>query len=543
MKRRNFIKATTLAGLSIYTVSFNACQQVSPGGKEFQADTSANSVEEFELNEITIDQLQEKMNSGEYTSRSITELYLKRIDAIDKNGIQLRSVIEVNPDALQIAEARDKERKAGKLRGPLHGIPVLIKDNIDTADQMLTTAGSIALEGNKATKDAFIIRKLRASGAVLLGKTNLSEFANFRSTHSASGWSSRGGQTKNAFVLDRSACGSSSGSGTAVAANLCAVAIGTETDGSIVCPSAVNSLVGIKPTVGLLSRSGIIPISQTQDTAGPMARTVKDAAILLSVLTGTDPEDAVTKESEGKVQPDYTQFLNVAALKEKRIGVEKAYLKGHSGVDALLQQALDVLKSQGATIVEVDVLSKINPLSDNEFKVLQYEFKDGLNKYLGSAKGKVKSLKELIAYNKENEAKAMPFFKQEILESSEALGDLSSKEYQKALSNNLAVSRHTIDAVLKDNSLSAIVGPTYGPSWCIDLVNGDYGTGYGFTSPSAISGYPHITVPMGFVQELPIGLSFIGTAYAEPELIGLAYAYEQASKARKAPRFLKSTGV
>ncbi|MDO1445697.1 amidase [Rhodocytophaga aerolata] len=537
MKRRTFIKNGSLASLTLSTFILGSCNQTSTTKET--ATTAATSAEsgEFALNEVTLSQLQQYMKEGKYTSRAITQLYLDRIQAIDKSGPKLNSVIETNPDALTIADAMDQERKAGKVRGPLHGIPVLIKDNIDTADKMATSAGSIALADNKAAKDAFIVAKLREAGAVLLGKTNLSEWANFRSTRSSSGWSSRGGQTNNPYILQRNPCGSSSGSGVAPSANLCALAIGTETDGSITCPASINGIVGIKPTVGLWSRSGIIPISHTQDTAGPMARTVTDAAILLSALTGVDAEDAVTQESEGKSQSDYTRFLDANALQGKRIGVEKSFLKGHEEVDALLQKTLELLKSKGATIVEVEVMKHMGEISDSEYTVLQYEFKDGLNRYLAKANGQVKSLKDLIAFNKQYEDKAMPYFKQEILESSEAKGDLNSKEYKEALAKNKRVSRNTIDTVLKENSLDAICGPTYGPSWCTDLINGDHFSGYGLTSPSAVSGYPHITVPMGMVKGLPIGFSFFSTAYREGELIAIAYAYEQASKNRVAPTF------
>ena len=541
MNRRNFLKHTSLGGLVAPALFLNACQ--SGTANQGTNQSAATSLTDFDLNEVTIADLQQKMKTGELTSRSVTERYLNRIKAMDKAGPKLNSVIETNPDALTIADAMDQERKAGKVRGPLHGIPVLIKDNIDTADKMATSAGSIALAENRAAKDAFIVARLREAGAVIIGKTNLSEFANFRSTRSASGWSSRGGQTKNPYVLDRSPCGSSSGSGVAVAANLCVVSIGTETDGSIVCPAAINSTVGIKPTVGLVSRSGIIPISKTQDTAGPIGRTVRDAAILLGVLTGTDPADEVTKESTGKALTDYTPFLDANGLQGKRIGVEKAFLTGHEDVTALLQDAIAVLKSKGATIVEVEIIKKMRELGDSEFKVLQYEFKEGLNKYLAQNKGQVKSLKELIAFNKQNEDKAMPYFKQEILDSSEELGDLTSKEYKEALSKNLTTSRSIIQTVMQENNLQAISGPTYGPSWCIDLINGDSSSssGYSLSSPAAISGFPHITVPMGQVDGLPIGLSFFGNAYTEPELIKLAYAYEQASKKRVPPTFKKTT--
>lgn len=538
MNRRNFLRNGSLAGL---TLSFWA-YSCSPGNPKQNKTAAAKDAgtDNFELNEATISNLQQKMQNGGYTSRQITQLYLDRIEAIDKNGPKLNAVIEINPDALQIADAMDQERKAGKVRGPLHGIPILIKDNIDTGDKMSTSAGSLALADNKAAQDAFLVKKLRDAGAVLLGKTNLSEWANFRSTRSASGWSSRGGQTHNPYVLDRTPCGSSSGSGVVVAANLCVVAVGTETDGSVVCPAAVSNIVGLKPTVGLVSRSGIIPISATQDTAGPMARTVTDTAVLLNVLAGADPADAVTAESNGKIRPDYTAFLEANGLQGKRIGVEKSFLKGHPGIDTLLEQALEVLRSKGATVVEVEIMQKIGKLSESEFSVLKYEFKDGLNKYLAQANGKVKSLQELISYNQQNEAETMPYFKQEILESSEALGDLESAEYKAALQKNRTTSRSAIDNLLKEHRLDAIAGPTYGPSWCIDLVNGDSFTGYGFTSPAAISGYPHITVPMGLVQGLPIGLSLFSTAYTEGKLLTLAFAYEQASKKRVLPTFKPS---
>ncbi|GAB2533460.1 amidase [Rufibacter soli] len=543
MNRRNFIRTGSLAGVTISALGLSACATgTTATTPEAQANAAAPEVfkDDFKLNEATIQELQQKMQKGELSSRQITQMYLDRIKAIDKSGPKINSVIEVNPDALKIADAMDQERKAGKLRGPLHGIPVMVKDNIDTGDKMATTAGALALADNKASKDAFIVARLRAAGAVLIGKTNLSEWANFRSTESSSGWSSRGGQTRNPYVLDRTPCGSSSGSGVAVAANLCTVAVGTETNGSIVCPAAVNGLVGFKPTVGLVSRSGIIPISHTQDTAGPLARTVTDAALLLGVLAGVDAADAVTKESTGKAYADYTQFLDPNGLQGKRIGVEKSFLKGHVGIDELLQQALTLLKSKGATIVEVEMMKKIREVSSKSFLVLQYEFKDGVNKYLATSNGKVRSLKEVIEFNKRNEAQAMPFFKQEILEMSEKLGNLNTKEYQEAVTKQVAGSRAAINQLMEEHKLDAITGPSYGPSWCIDLVNGDSSTGYGLSTPAALAGFPHITLPMGQVQHLPIGLSFFGKAYAEPELLKIAYAYEQASKLRKPPMFRKS---
>ena len=532
MKRRQFLRNTTLTAVAL-PVYFPSAISLFIGSCTPKPETSNT----FLLNEITIDELQQKMQSGEWTSHAIVEMYLKQIEALDKNGPKLNSVIELNPDALEQARILDQERAAGKLRGPMHGIPVLIKDNIDTADKMMTTAGALVLDGNRAAKDAFIVQQLRAAGAVLLGKTNLSEWANFRSTRSTSGWSSRGGQTKNPYNLDRNPCGSSSGSGAAVAANLCAVAIGTETNGSIACPSSINGIVGIKPTVGLLSRSGIIPISKTQDTAGPMARTVRDAAIFLGVLAGIDPSDPVTSTSTGKRQPDYTVFLDANGLNGKRIGIEKSFLKGHEGVDALLQEAIAVLKRQGAEVVEVDLWSKLKEVGDAEMIVLEYEFKDGVNRYLAQSNASVKSLAEVIAWNQAHADQAMPYFKQEILESSAQRGDLQTPEYVKALEKLLQVTRDAIDTVLRDNRLDAIAGPANGPSWCTDLVNGDHFTGYGAYSPAAVAGYPSITIPMGMVQGLPVGLAFFGAAYTEPGLLAIAYAYEQASKKRKAPGF------
>jgi amidase len=536
MHRRIFLKTGSLAGLTLSTLATGSCNLVSPDKK--QADTgSVEKPDDFSLNEVTIDVLQQKMQSKEYTSRSITELYLKRIDDIDKNGPKLNSVIELNPDALSIADAMDKERASGKVRGPLHGIPVLIKDNISTGDKMHTTAGALAIADNIMKQDAFIVQKLRESGAVLLGKTNLSEWANFRSSHSTSAWSSRGGQTKCPYILDRNPSGSSAGSGSAASANLCAIAIGTETDGSIVSPSSVNGLVGIKPTVGLWSRSGIIPISKTQDTAGPMARSVGDAAILLGALTGVDQSDSYTLSSKGKIEKDYTKFLDANGLQGKRIGIEKDGLKVNPFMDNLFQKAIDMLKSKGATIVEVELYKQLKDAEKAQLTVLLYEFKDGLNKYLSTANSKVKSLADVIAFNKQNEAKAMPFFKQETLEQAEKKGGLDEKEYLEAVGKTTGVTRKAIDMILKENNLDAIAAPTNGFAGCIDLVNGDYDNGFSFSSPAAMAGYPHITVPMGYFHELPVGLSFISSAYKEGDIIKLAYAYEQASKKRVVPKF------
>jgi amidase len=530
MNRRNFLKNTSKTSLSLTAISmglFNEPQEIN--NTKLYAD--------FDLNEITINELQQKMQTGTATALSLTNMYLKRIKEIDKKGPKINAVIELNPDAIAIATAMDKERKAGKIRGPLHGIPVLIKDNINTGDKMMTTAGSLALVGNIAAKDAFIVQQLRAAGAVLLGKTNLSEWANFRSSRSTSGWSSRGGQTRCPYILDRNPSGSSAGSGAAAAANFCAIAIGTETDGSIVSPSSKNGLVGIKPTVGLWSRSGIIPISATQDTAGPMARTVRDAAILLGALTGIDNADAVTNESKGKSYADYTIFLEKDGLKNKRIGIEKNHLQGHEAVVGLYKEAIEIMKKKGATIIEVELLKSVRVIGSAEFDVLLYEFKDGLNKYLATANTNIKSLADVIKFNSEHEPTAMPFFKQETLINSNGKGDTNSKEYKDALAKTLSVQKIITD-LMQANNLDALCGVTSGMASCIDLINGDYNTGFSFSSPAAISGFPHITLPMGLVQELPVGISFMSTAYTEPKLLSIAYAYEQASMKRVAPKFI-----
>ncbi len=539
MKRRNFLQNAGIGSIAILP-GISYLISCSPQEKQ-GANPDANTTE-FQLQELTIDDLQEKMRSGQMTSRQITEAYLERIRQIDRSGPVLNSVIEINPDALTIADSLDQEREDGKLRGPLHGIPVLIKDNIDTGDKMMTTAGSLALDGHRAEVDAPIIKQLREAGAVLLGKTNLSEWANFRSTRSSSGWSSRGGQTKNPYVLDRSPCGSSSGSGTAVAANLCVVAIGTETNGSIACPASINGIVGIKPTVGLWSRAGIIPISHTQDTAGPMARTVRDAAILLGALTGEDPNDSITLSRNVDIPKEYTAFLKTDGLQGKIIGVDKSLLKGHEAIDALLVKALGQIRNAGGTVVEVAFRDLLNDVGKDEFDVLKYEFKDGLNKYLAAHSANVKSLEDVIRFNDENEKDVMPYFKQEILVGSQAMDDLNSNGYTQALKRLLTTTRRVFADVFKEHKLNAVCGPTNGPSWCIDLINGDSFTGYGIYSPAAIAGYPSITVPMGMVSGLPIGLSFLGLAYSEPELISIAFAYEQVSGNRVPPEFVESVG-
>ena len=537
MKRRAFLTTATLASAGLSTFLISGCDNIN---KKHNPDSTIDSYESFELDEETISSLAEKLSSGTYSSEQLVKLYLQRIEAIDNKGAKLNSVIELNPDALSIAKTMDSELKSNKKRGPLHGIPVLIKDNIDTADKMQTTAGSLALVGNIASKDAFIVTKLREAGAIILGKTNLSEWANFRSTKSCSGWSSRGGQTKNPYFLDHNPCGSSAGSGVAVSANLCVVSVGTETDGSIVCPASVSGVVGIKPTVGLVSRTGIIPISKTQDTAGPMARTVADAAILLGVLSGIDERDSVTQESEGKSFHDYTKFLDLNALKGKRIGIEKKPQGDNKYVNALLAEAISLLKKQGAMIIEIDYLDKISALGEAEFELLQYEFKEGVNQYLSTANAKLKTLKEVIDFNIVNEDKAMPYFKQELLESSNSKKGLDDNQYLEALETSHTGSKKILDTIFKNENLDAICGITMGPTCSIDSIYGDRWGEYSLTMPAAISGYPHIAVPCGSVYDLPIGLSFFGTAYTEDKLIGIGYAYEQASKKRVKPQFKTS---
>jgi amidase len=506
---------------------------------------TAQVPQRFELDEVTVAQLQDAMASGKYTARRLVELYTERIEQIDRRGPTLRSVIELNPDALTIADGLDAERTAGKIRGPLHGIPILIKDNIDTGDRMLTTAGSLALADAPAPRDAFIVERLRAAGAVILGKTNLSEWANFRSTKSTSGWSARGGQVRNPYVLDRNPCGSSSGTAAAVAANLSAIGIGTETDGSIVCPSNANNLVGIKPTVGLVSRSGIIPISHTQDTAGPMARTVADAAILLTAMTGIDAQDGATKRATGN-GADYTKALDPGALKGARIGVARERYFGYSPrTDALVDEAIAVMKAQGAVIVDPANIPTAAQLDECEFEILLYEFKADLNAYFATrgTTSKVKSLEELIAFNEREREKEMPFFGQEILLLAQKKGPLTSAAYRKVHQTCRArAGGQGIDAVMKKHKLDAIVAPTGSPAWPIDLVNGDHFLGAS-SSPAAIAGYPNITVPAGYVHGLPVGISFIGTAWTESKLIALAYAYEQSTKHRQPPRFLPTVST
>ena len=532
MKRREFLHMAAASGstLALFGVA-------SAAGTRPKSGATAKAAA---LEEATIPDLQAGMASGAFTAVSLAEAYLERIRKLDKGGPALNSVIELNPDALDIAARLDRERRKGALAGPLHGIPVLIKDNIDTADKMSTTAGSLALSGSMAARDSFVAERLRRAGAVILGKTNLSEWANFRSTRSTSGWSGRGGQTKNPYALDRNPCGSSSGSGAAVSANLCAAAIGTETDGSIVCPASTCGIVGLKPTVGLISRSGIIPISHRQDTAGPMTRTVTDAAVMLGALAGTDERDEATRVATGKSHPDYTVFLDAAGMNGARIGVARGMFGFHDQVDELMEEAIKLMKDMGATVVDPADVETNDKYEDSDFEALLFEFKTDVNKYLGALgpTAAAHSLSELIAFNEANKEKEMPYFGQEIFVMAEKKGDLTSEDYLKALEKVQRLSRaEGMDATLAKHNVDAVIAPTDGPAWLTDLVTGDHYLG-GSSSAAARAGYPDITVPAGFVSGLPVGISFFSRAFSEPLLLKLAYAFEQATKHRKQPGFL-----
>jgi amidase len=540
--RRSFLKATLVGGAA---ATLTPLYPALGAARETASASPAPEIKPFELDEITISDLQDGMKSGKFTARSLVEKYSARIDEIDKHGPAINSILELNPDALSIADALDEERKAKGPRGPMHGIPVLIKDNIGTADRMMTTAGSLALVGSKPLQDSGVAQKLRSAGAVILGKTNLSEWANIRSSHSTSGWSGRGGLTHNPYALDRNPCGSSSGTGAGISANLCAVGIGTETDGSIVCPSSSNGLAGIKPTVGLVSRSGIIPISHSQDGAGPMCRTVRDAAILLGALTGLDPQDPATNGSQGKSLTDYAQFCDPNGLKGARIGVARKYFGFSDTVDALMEQALDALKKQGATLVDPADIESLGKFDESELSVLMYELKADLNAYLArlGPNAPVHTLKDIIDFNDRNRQKEMSYFGQDLFLKAEAKGPLTEKAYLDALDKNHQLTRtEGIDATMDKYHLDAIVAPTGGPAWLSDLVNGDHSAG-GSSNAAAVAGYPNINVTAGFISGLPVGISFFGRAWSEPTLIRLAFAFEQTTKARQAPRFLSTIGA
>lgn len=542
--RRLFLQAAIIGGagaLSPFYPATGAAREISSHPPR-ESTLSGPEVRAFELDEITISDLQVGMQSGKFTSRALVEKYTARIGEIDKQGPAINSVIELNPDALSIAESLDQERKANGPRGPLHGIPVLIKDNIDTADKMMTTAGSLALVGSKPPKDSFVVQRLRAAGAVILGKTNLSEWANIRSSHSTSGWSGRGGLTRNPYALDRNPCGSSSGTGAGISANLCAVGIGTETDGSIVCPSSSNGLAGIKPTVGLVSRSGIIPISHSQDGAGPMCRTMRDAATLLGVLTGVDPDDPATTASPGKSHSDYTKFLDPNGLKGARIGVARKYFGFSDAVDALMEQALDAMKKQGATLLDPADIETFGKFDESELLVFMYELKADLNAYLArlGPGAPVRTLQDIIEFNERNRQKEMPYFGQDLFIKAEGKGPLTEKAYLDALQKNRQLAgTEGIDTLMEKHHLDAIVAPTGGPAWLTDLVTGDHFAG-GSSNAAAVAGYPNINVTAGHLSGLPVGISFFGRAWSEPTLIKLAYAFEQTTQARRVPRFLPS---
>jgi amidase len=539
--RRSFLMTALVGGTAATMTPFYPALGAA---RDIESAALASDVKPFELDEITISDLQDGMKSGKFTARSLVENYSARIEEIDKNGPAINCVIELNPDALSIADSLDEERKARGPRGLLHGVPVLIKDNIDTADKMMTTAGSLALVGSKPAQDSYVAQRLRAAGAVILGKTNLSEWANIRSSHSTSGWSGRGGLTKNPYALDRNPCGSSSGTGAGISANLCAVGIGTETDGSIVCPASLNGLAGIKPTVGLVSRSGIIPISHSQDGAGPMCRTVRDAAILLGALTSVDPQDSATAASQGRSLTNYAQFCDPNGLKGARIGIARKYFGFNDAVDALMEQSLDAMKKQGATLVDPADIETFGKFDESELLVFMYELKADLNAYLArlGPNAPVHTLKDIIDFNDRNRQKEMPYFGQDLFLKAEAKGPLSEKAYLDALEKNHQLTRtEGIDATMDKYHLDAIVAPTGSPAWLTDLVNGDHVAG-GSSNAAAVAGYPNINVTAGSISGLPVGISFFGRAWSEATLIRLAFAFEQATKARQAPRFLATIG-
>ena len=537
MDRRRFI-GTSLAGGASLAAGTSGCTPADPGGSPEGTSTQPRP---FDLDEFTITELQRGMEFGERTARSITELYLRRIEEIDRQEPELRSIIETNPDALAIADELDTERRERGPRGPLHGLPVAIKDNIETGDRMQTTAGSHALVGAPALSDAHVTARLRAAGAVILAKANFSEWANFRSTRSSSGWSGRGGQCRNPYVLDRSPCGSSSGSAVAAAANLCALAVGTETDGSVVCPASINGVVGIKPTIGLVSRAGIVPISHSQDTAGPIARTVADTAALLSALVGRDPRDPATVEADRRAV-DYTTFLDAGSLQSARVGLARDLMGFHEKVDALVEEAVAAVRDAGAEVIEFEL--GLDPAVGNaETEVLLYEFKADIAAYLATRPDVPhRSLADLIAFNEANRDTEMPFFGQERFELSQQKGSLEEPEYLEALATSRRLTREEgIDRALTEHRIEAIIAPTTSPAWTIDPVVGDHFIG-GSSTPAAVSGYPSVTVPCGFVHGLPVGLSIFGPRWSDGRMIALAYAYEQATNHRRPPTFAETVG-
>ena len=543
MDRRTFIGTTAAGGAGLAMTS--AC---APSASDSPVDSSgqaAGEIPPFEFDEVTVDDLQRMMESGEHTARSITQAYIERIEAMDRQGPELRSMIEINPDALEIADELDAERRAGGPRGPLHGIPVALKDNLDTHDRMTTTAGSLALEGSIPPRDSFVAERLRAAGAILLGKANMSEWAYFRGERATSGWSARGGQCVNPYALNRNPCGSSSGSGVAASANLCALTVGTETGGSIMCPSSSNGIVGIKPTVGLWSRSGIIPISHSQDTAGPMTRTVRDAAILLGGAVGVDPRDEATSRSEGNFHTDYTQFLDSAGLEGARIGVARSFTGFDPRVMALFEDAIQAMRDAGAVIVDPANLPVANWRDELPLIVLEYEFKTDLNAYLATLgpDAPVRTLAEIIEFNEQNAELEMPYFGQQRMIASQARGPLTDEVYLNAVRTIQRGNREDgIDALMNEHQLDAIVAPTRDLPWTTDHIKGDRLDGGSSAGPAAIAGYPDISVPMGFVSGLPAGVSFFGRAWSEPVLIRIAYAFEQATQHRRAPTFSPTLG-
>lgn len=523
--RRDFLEAALLAG---------AAGAASCGGSAAKPAGSR-----FELAETSVAALSDGMRRGRWTARSICELYLRRIDSIDRRGPAINAVIEINPDALRIADRLDAERAAGKIRGALHGVPVMLKDNIDTADRMQTTAGSPALVDSGVQRDAWVAARLRAAGAVILAKTNLSEWANFRSSDSVSGWSGRGGLTRNPYALDRNPCGSSSGSAAAVSANLTALAVGTETNGSIVCPASVNGIAGIKPTVGLIGRSGIVPIAHSQDTAGPMARTVADAAALLGALTGIDPRDAATAGSAGHSYADYRQFLDPDGLRGARIGLIRRYYGRRETMDTILDDAAQTMQDAGAELADIEALPVPDGTDAAAFEVMLYEFKAGLNAYLADLgpSAKVRTLADVIRFNRDRQDEALRWFGQDLLEAAQRKGPLSERDYAEALRKSRGGSRAAIDAMLQERRLDALFAPTAGPAWITDPIHGDRSGFPGSSSAAARAGYPNITVPAGFIAGLPVGVSFFGAAWDEPRLLHIAYAFEQAAPVRREPQF------